>query len=98
MPVLPYCILLRDSATSIPETGVLNFRIHQVSEGVLLATYSELQRGDISAKMFQPAALEFHKVVHAIFDKAAVVPFRFPTWLTASELSAHLQKESQHYT
>ena len=98
MPVLPYCVLLHDSATSIPETGVLKSSIHQVNEGVLLATYSELLRGDISAKMFQPAALEFHKVVHAIFDKAAVVPFRFPTWLTASELSAHLQQESQRYT
>jgi len=98
MPVLPYCILLRDSATSIPEIGVLKSSIHQVSEGVLLAIYSELLRGAISAKTFQPAALEFHKVVHAIFDKAAVVPFRFPTWLTAAELSRHLQQQSQGYT
>ena len=98
MPVLPYCILLPDSVTSIPETGVLSSRIHQFSEGALLALYSELLRSDISQKTFQPAALEFHKVVHALFAEVAVVPFRFPTWLAPPELSRHLQEESQHYT
>jgi len=98
MSVLPYCILLRDLASSIPETGVLNSRIHRMCEGDLLALYSELLRGDIRPEKFQPAGLEFHRVVHAIFDEAAVVPFRFPTWLTAQELGKHLQHESQRYT
>lgn len=98
MSVLPYCILLRDFASSIPERGVLNSRIHRICEGDLLALYSELLRSDIGLEKFQPAALEFHRVVHAILGEAAVVPFRFPTWLTPSELSKHLQQESQHYT
>lgn len=98
MPVLPYCILLHDSAASVPETGVLNSRIHRLREGDLLAPYSELSRNAVSPTAFQPAALEFHWVVRAVFDRAAVVPFRFPTWLTPPELSKHLQHESQRYT
>lgn len=98
MSVLPYCILLGDFTSSIPETGVLDSRIHRICEGGLLALYSELLRSDIRPEKFQPAALEFHHVVHAIFDEAAVVPFRFPTWLTPPELSKHLQQESKRYT
>jgi superfamily I DNA/RNA helicase len=97
MPVLPYCILLRDSAELIPDTGILNSQLHRVIERDLLALYSELAR-DISAAKFQPAAIEFHRVVHAVFNKAAVVPFRFPTWLTLPDLSKHLERESQRYT
>ncbi|PYY00298.1 MAG: hypothetical protein DMG64_11945 [Acidobacteria bacterium] len=98
MPVLPYCIVLRDSGISTPKTGVLNSGIHQMSEGNLRGLYSELLRSEISPRIFQQAALEFHKVVHAVFDETAVVPFRFPTWLTPAELSRHLQQESQRYT
>lgn len=97
MSVLPYCILLRDFPSAIPETGVRNSRVHRICEGDLLALYSELLRTDIRPEKFQPAALEFHRVVHAIFDEFAVVPFRFPTWLTLPELSEHLQRESQRY-
>ena len=98
MPVLPYCILLRNSAISIPETGVMNSQVHQLRTGDLLALYSEIEKSNIPAKAFQPAALEFHQVVHAVFENAAVVPFRFPTWLTMQELTRHLQQESQRYT
>jgi len=98
MSVLPYCILLHDSTTSIPETGVLTSRIHRITEGDLLALYSELSRSEISPQKFQSSALEFHRVVHAIFDECAVVPFRFPTWLTPPELSEHLHQESKRYT
>lgn len=98
MQILPYCILLQDSGASIPGQGIFGSSIQELSEGALLALYSELVRSDISAKTFQPAALEFHKVVHTLFDQAAVVPFRFPTWLTPPELSRHLQEASQRYT
>src|SRR5262249_34708305 len=98
MSALPYCILLRDPTTSIPEAGVLNSRIHRIDHGDLLALYSELSRSHISPENFQSAALEFHQVVHGIFDAAAVVPFRFPTWLTPPDVSKHLQQESQRYT
>src|SRR5436309_13879783 len=98
MPVLPYCILLRNSAICIPETGVMNSQVHQLSTGDLLALYSEIEKSDIQAKAFQPAALEFHRVVHAVIENAAVVPFRFPTWLTLPELTRHLKQESQRYT
>ena len=98
MTVLPYCILLGDSVAAFPETGVLNSRIHQLTERDLLVLYSELSKSDISPKTFQSAALDFHEAVHAVFSHAAVVPFRFPTWLTSPELSKHLQQESLRYS
>ena len=98
MSVFPYCILLRDSTTSIPKTGVLNSQVHRITEENLLAVHSELSRSDIPPEKFQSAALEFHRVVHAIFEHSAVVPFRFPTWLTLPELNKHLQQEAQRYT
>jgi len=98
MQVLPYCILLYDPAKSIPQIGVLTSPIHRLTEDDLLIPYSELVRSDISPKTFQAAALQFHHIVNAIFEQTAIVPFRFPTWVTPSELSRHLQQESQRYT
>jgi hypothetical protein len=98
MPVLPYCILLRDTAVSAPEKGILDSRIHPLTEGALLAVYSEVERSAIAPKTFQPAALEFHRVIQSVFSQVAVVPFRFPTWLTPTELGEHMQQQSERYT
>lgn len=98
MPVLPYCILLHDSAATIPITGIAASDIHRFSKGKLQALYSELETSDISSQTFRQAALEFHRVVNAVFDRAAVMPFRFPTWLTQPELIKHLQQQSHRYT
>jgi len=98
MSVIPYCILLDDSVLTIPLSGIQNSTVHRLRRGKLLALYSELERGNISAATFREAALVFHRVVHAVFDQAAVVPFRFPTWLGSPELAEHLDKHSDRYT
>jgi Gas vesicle synthesis protein GvpL/GvpF len=97
MPVIPYCILLQYRSPSVPVTGIGDSHIQKLSEGELVALYSELEKVDISPKSLQSAALEFHRVVRTVFEQVAVVPFRFPTWLTQPELIKHLQEESQRY-
>jgi len=98
MPVLPYCILLESSAAEIPVKGIEDSSIFRLTEGRLSTLYSELQTSDISLKTLQPAALQYHNVIQAVFEQIAVVPFRFPTWLTQAELVAHLQQQSHRYT
>ncbi|PYY16457.1 MAG: hypothetical protein DMG60_14925 [Acidobacteria bacterium] len=97
MPVIPYCILLDDCSPNVPVTGVGDSHIQRLSEGGLLALYSELEKRNISPNTLQSAALQFHRVVQTVFEHVAVVPFRFPTWLTPPELIQHLQQESPRY-
>ena len=98
MSVIPYCILLDDSVLTIPRSGIQDSTVRRLRRGKLLALYSELEKGNISASTFRETALVFHKVVHAVFDQAAVVPFRFPTWLSSPELAEHLNQHSDRYT
>ena len=96
MPILPYCVLLPNVRIDIPKIGVAQAEIHHLRDSGLLALCSELNKGRISAG-FKSAALEFHNAVHTVFGQVAVVPFRFPTWLSLPELRAHLQQKSSSY-
>ena len=97
MAALPYCILLSKSLVDVPPKGVRDGGIQRLTQGSLLALYSQIEKTEISAANFQQTALEFHGVVHAVFRQAAVVPFRFPTWLSETELAAHLREQSARY-
>ena len=97
MSLLAYCIVLDDGATKFPSEGVMGWRIELIAQSGLVALCSEMERGAISAGNFQQAALEFHRVVQAVFASKAIIPFRFPTWLTAEEMRAHLRQESVQY-
>ena len=97
MTILPYCVVLGDTAGHLPATGILNSKLNEFAEAGLTAVYSQIEKFDISVTNFQQAALEFHNVVHAMFAHTAVVPFRFPTWLSEAELQRHLRSESARY-
>ncbi|HWC20323.1 MAG TPA: GvpL/GvpF family gas vesicle protein, partial [Terriglobales bacterium] len=97
MSILPYCIIVSGNADLSAEVGVRNARVEYLEEAGLAVAYSQIDKTDISAGNFQQAALEFHAVVHAIFTQSAAVPFRFPTWLTETELRQHLRSESARY-
>jgi|SRR5689334_16239208 len=97
MYLLAYCIVLDDGSATLPRQGVLSTKVDVVGESGLSALCSEMERSSISANNFQQAALEFHRVLREVFAQTAVVPFRFPTWLSPEEMSAHLQKESLRY-
>jgi hypothetical protein len=97
MPLLPYCVLLTKSSYKLPEEGVDGTPVQTKSCGDLTALYSEMETSQLTPAIFQQAALDFHRVVHTAFADVAVIPFRFPTWLTAEELATHLEKESERY-
>lgn len=97
MPLLAYCILLDGGAISLPGQGVLSSKAEAIAESGLVALCSEMERSAITPSNFQQAALEFHRVIQNTFAQSAVIPFRFPTWLTAEEVKAHLRQESPRY-
>jgi hypothetical protein len=96
MALLPYCVFL-PHANAIPNTGIQNAPIQSLERAGLVAIYSELEPQNIPGDQFQAAALRFHEVVHAVFERQAVVPFRFPTFLAESRLHEHIDKESKGY-
>lgn len=97
MALLAYCVVLDDGAPKFPPEGLLDSRSELIADSGLIALCSEMERSAISATNFQQAALEFHRVVQAVFAAKAVIPFRFPTWLNTEEMSAHLRQESVRY-
>ena len=97
MPRLPYCVVLTKALVNPPAIGVQSANIQSTDIDKLTVLYSELGMSQITSQNFQQSAVEFHRVVHAAFAQAAVVPFRFPTWLSADELANHVQKESTTY-
>jgi hypothetical protein len=78
-------------------TGVRGAEVLATNVGELTALYSEIEKEQIVPEQFQDAALEFHRVVHAAFANAAVVPFRFPTWISTEELADHLRDQAERY-
>lgn len=97
MPRLPYCVVLTKALVKPPAIGVLDANVQSADIDELTVLSSELGMSQITPQTFQQSALEFHRVVHAAFAEAAVIPFRFPTWLSADELANHVQKESTTY-
>ena len=97
MFILPYCVLLTNSAGQLPSKGVRDAAVHARNAGNLTLLYSEMEPSEIAADTFQRSALEFHHVVQAAFANVAVIPFRFPTWLSKQEMTEHLEKESLCY-
>jgi hypothetical protein len=97
MPLLAYCILLDSGAISFPTQGVLASKPESIAESGLFALCSELEPAAISPGNFQQAALEFHHVIQSTLAQSAVIPFRFPTWLSADEVKAHLRQQSPRY-
>jgi len=97
MSLLPYCVLLANVARDIPSAGVLEASIETFHQGELAVPFSQIEKNRIMAANIQENALAFHRVVHTLFSNAALVPFRFPTWLSAAELEDHLRKDSWRY-
>lgn len=94
--VLPYCIFL-PNALEHPTAGVRGAAIRLLQEEGLAVAYSRVEPAELSQNGLQQTALEFHNVVHAIFARLAVIPFRFPTFLSEEQLRDHLKKESNSY-
>jgi len=95
--LLPYCVFLGE-AYQIPQVGVQDCDVLGLEVGGLSVIYSNLGKEQIAGDRFKTAALKFHEVVHRVFEHRAVIPFRFPTFLTEEKLRDHVHQESTHYS
>lgn len=94
--VLPYCVFLSSSLV-VPNFGVQGREVHRLDAEDLSLIYSELDSKELIGDHLQAAALEFHQTLQSIFAHAAIIPFRFPTFLTESELQQHLSSRAADY-
>jgi len=96
MPLLPYCVFLA-APSEVPTAGVENRVVRHLDLAGLSVIYSDLETNEIAGDKFQPAALKFHEVIDRVFQQRAVIPFRFPTFLSEVTLRDHLEKDSEQY-
>ena len=97
MALVPYCIFLLDEV-EVPSTGIQGSPVLLLTEGELSVMYSEIaEPQQLTGDRLQGAALDFHRTVHAIFAHRAVIPFRFPTLLSETELREHLRSQAVPY-
>lgn len=97
MALVPYCIFLIEEV-KLPLSGILGSPVLLLTECELSVTYSEIAGPQqLSGDRLQGAALDFHQTVHATFARQAVIPFRFPTLLSETELREHLSSQAVPY-
>jgi Gas vesicle synthesis protein GvpL/GvpF len=81
----------------VPRTGLRNAKVEEMSHERLRCFYSRFEPRQFTALTTEDA-LQFHAVVNAIFQQAAVVPFRFPTLVEGeAELEEFLRQHSAGY-
>lgn len=73
--VLAYCAFQYGPEISVPSMGVKTAPVHVASRGALRLLWSEVEWPFNPAEM-QKNAVEFHGVVHHVFNQTAVIPFR----------------------
>src|SRR5581483_7307950 len=94
MPVLAYCTFEFDPQIRVPEVGVQGEPISLIRESklaCLVSQFTTVKSG--SNEPLREAALVFNRVLQAVFQQAAIVPFRFPTLVeNEREISRYLQE------
>ena len=103
MPMLAYCMLDPAVQIAVPPRGVRDSAVESLVESGIRCIVSNLDSPDLDSpanpapQFHKDDALRLHHVVSAIFQQAAVIPFRFPTLLPESELRAFVQQNSAAY-
>ncbi len=99
MPLLLYCIVAAEFPVSAPARGVQGAAVEDFTEGELRCFGSTIDTLASDSTALRRAALDFHEVVSAIFQQAAVIPFRFPTLVAdIAELSSYLKDNAGKYS
>ena len=92
MPLLLYCLTESEPAVPPPKQGVRGRPVERQAIAGMQCYYSVFPHAPTN--LAREDALVFHSVVTAIFAKAAVTPFRFPTVLEGEdELEVFLETE-----
>lgn len=96
MPFLLYGVTeLADVAPHL-SSAVQGAKVETIEVGGLRLFYSFSSM--LSGNAVRDAALEFHRVVQAIFGAADVIPFRFPTLMAnEAELASEIQQHAAEY-
>ncbi|MFL6300893.1 MAG: GvpL/GvpF family gas vesicle protein [Terriglobales bacterium] len=89
--VLAYCVLERLEDLS-DVAGVGGQPVRSIAFQNLIALYSDFSE---TRSLNQEDALRFHSVLKSVFEKQAVVPFRFPTFLDG-ETALHNELRENH--
>src|SRR5258708_18501396 len=103
MPMLAYCMLDPAVQIAVPPRGVRDSAVESLVESGIRCIVSDLDSPSLESpanpapQFHNDDALRLHHVVSAIFQQAAVIPFRFPTLLPESELRAFVQENSAAY-
>jgi hypothetical protein len=73
--VLAYCTFQHGSQISLPVTGVQAAPVQVLSSDAMRLLWSEVE-WPFNPERMQQSAVQFHGVVHHIFNQTAVIPFR----------------------
>lgn len=98
MTLLLYCICEAQAEVAPPGAGVRGVAVQQIAAEGLRCFYSE--PGDLGgdAAGVRKDAVDFHRVTHSVFQKAAIIPFRFPTLMKdMAEIAAFLASHAGEY-
>ena len=92
MPLLLYCLTESEPAVTPPKQGVRGRPVERQALAGMQCYYSTFPHSPTN--LSKEDALAFHGVITAIFAKAAVTPFRFPTVLEDEDaLEVYLETE-----
>jgi len=99
MPILLYCLSQPTTLPGDTMTGVGGSPVFRAElTGLSIFTSSAEDSSVWLRRDLRQSAVEFHRVLAAVFKKAAVIPFRFPTiFETQDELTKHVQGRSREY-
>ncbi len=99
MPVLAYCITEPGIEIDAAPKGVAGAQVESFTDSGLRCFVSALDKPEaLTGQPARQVAMEFYRVLQEIFRQATVIPFRFPTVVTAnSELQAHLDEHAEEY-
>jgi hypothetical protein len=73
--VLAYCGFQHAPQLSLPPVGVKGAQLRMLKQGALGLLWSDVE-WPFAPERMQRSAVEFHGVIHHVFDQAAVIPFR----------------------
>lgn len=94
--ILAYCIV-RDRQLSSPVTGVSHKPVKEIGYQDLRCFYSQFERPP--EHFTKENVLEFHAAVQSVFNRAAVIPFRFPTMVKSeADLREFIAEKAEAYT
>src|SRR4051812_19555345 len=92
--LLAYCVL-ESAKIPVEILGIDDQPVRSVAAQNLVALYSAFPN---SRSLTQEDALRFHAVLKSVFEKQAIIPFRFPTFLDGEvAFRDHLDEKHSQY-